>query len=130
MKKILAFTLFFMNTVHGEPKLYIIEPKNDAVITERTFKVQFGLEGYGVAPAGHDIPNTGHHHLLINTFLPDDLTQPIPSDEHHIHFGLGQTETMITLDKGTHTLRLVLGDYLHRPHAQPIISEEITILVL
>ena len=130
MKKILAFTLFFMNTVHGEPKLYIIEPKNDAVITEQTFKVQFGLEGYGVAPAGHDIPNTGHHHLLINTFLPDDLTQPIPSDEHHIHFGLGQTETMITLDKGTHTLRLVLGDYLHRPHAQPIISKEITILVL
>ena len=119
-----------MNTVYGEPKLYIIEPKNDAVITERTFKVQFGLEGYGIAPAGYDIPNTGHHHLLVNTFLPDDLTQPIPSDEHHIHFGLGQTETMITLDKGTHTLRLVLGDYLHRPHAQPIISKEITILVL
>ena len=130
MKKILAFTLFLMNSVYGEPKLYIIEPKNDAVITERTFKVQFGLEGYGIAPAGYDIPNTGHHHLLVNTFLPDDLTQPIPSDEHHIHFGLGQTETMITLDKGTHTLRLVLGDYLHRPHAQPIISKEITILVL
>jgi hypothetical protein len=130
MKNLIALTIFFTYILYSEPKLYFIEPKNDDVLTERTFKVQFGLEGFGIAPAGYDIPNTGHHHLLINTFLPDDLTQPIPADEHHVHFGLGQTETEITLERGTHTLRLVLGNYLHIPHAEPIVSEEITILVL
>lgn len=130
MKKSLLLILLLMSSINAEPNLYFIEPKNNAVVTERTFKVQFGLEGFGVAPAGYDIPNTGHHHLLINTFVPEDLSLPIPSDEFHIHFGLGQTETIITLEPGVHTLRLVLGNYLHIPHEQPIISEEIQILVL
>ena len=130
MKKSLVLILLLMSSINAEPNLYFIEPTNNAVVTERTFKVQFGLEGFGVAPAGYDIPNTGHHHLLINTFVPEDLSLPIPSDEFHIHFGLGQTETIITLEPGVHTLRLVLGNYFHIPHEQPIISEEIQILVL
>ena len=130
MKKFLVLMLLSMSSTNAEPNLYFIEPTNNAVVTERTFKVQFGLDGFGIAPAGYDIPNTGHHHLLINTFLPEDLSLPIPSDEFHIHFGLGQTETIITLEPGVHTLRLVLGNYLHVPHEQPIISEEIQILVL
>ena len=122
--------LLLASAVYAEPELYFIEPKNNDVITERTFKVQFGLEGFGIAPAGYDIPNTGHHHLLIDTFIPEDLTKPIPANKNHIHFGLGQTETTITLEPGEHSLRLVLGNYLHVPHNEPIISEEINILVL
>ena len=122
--------LLLVSAVYAEPELYFIEPKNNDVITERTFKVQFGLEGFGIAPAGYDIPNTGHHHLLIDTFIPEDLTKPIPADKNHIHFGLGQTETTITLEPGEHSLRLVLGNYLHVPHNDAIISEEINILVL
>lgn len=122
--------ILLVSAVYAEPELYFIEPKNNDVITERTFKVQFGLEGFGIAPAGYDIPNTGHHHLLIDTFIPEDLTKPIPADKNHIHFGLGQTETTITLEPGEHSLRLVLGNYLHVPHNEAIISEEINILVL
>ena len=122
--------LLLASAVYAEPELYFIEPKNNDVITERTFKVQFGLEGFGIAPAGYDIPNTGHHHLLIDTFIPEDLTKPIPANKNHIHFGLGQTETTITLEPGEHSLRLVLGNYLHVPHNEPIISQEINILVL
>jgi hypothetical protein len=122
--------LLLVSAIYAEPELYFIEPKNNDVITERTFKVQFGLEGFGIAPAGYDIPNTGHHHLLIDTFIPEDLTKPIPADKNHIHFGLGQTETTITLEPGEHSLRLVLGNYLHVPHNEAIISEEINILVL
>ena len=122
--------LLLVSAVYAEPELYFIEPKNNDVITERTFKVQFGLEGFGIAPAGYDIPNTGHHHLLIDTFDPEDLAKPIPANKNHIHFGLGQTETTITLEPGEHSLRLVLGNYLHVPHNEPIISEEINILVL
>ena len=130
MKKLALLAWLIAHNFIAEPKVYFIEPKNNDVITERTFKVQFGLEGFGIAPAGYDIPNTGHHHLLIDTFIPEDLTKPIPANKNHIHFGLGQTETTITLEPGEHSLRLVLGNYLHVPHTEPIISEEINILVL
>ena len=92
-------------------------------------KVLFGLSGMGVAPAGVQAPNTGHHHLLIDvdTLPPESL--PLPADEHVRHFGLGQTEAEITLEPGQHTLQLVLGDALHIPHQPPVRSEKITITV-
>ena len=79
----------------------------------------------GVAPAGTDIDNTGHHHLVIDTDLPD-LDKPVPSDKNHKHFGKGQTETSINMEPGKHTLQLLLGDHTHIPHQPPLISEKIT----
>ena len=73
-------------------------------------------------------PNTGHHHLLIDTPLPP-LDQPIPSDFNHIHFGAGQTEAEITLPAGEHTLQLLLGDHAHIPHNPPVVSDVIRIRV-
>lgn len=106
---------------------WIVSPKDgDTVPT--TFKVVFGLTGFGVAPAGVDAPNTGHHHLLIDTELAD-YSRPIPADEQHRHFGKGQTEVELQLLPGQHTLQLVLGDYVHRPHNPPVQSPQITIFV-
>src|SRR5215469_5973154 len=100
-------------------KVYIINLKNGDTVTS-PFKVQFGLTGMGVAPAGVEKPNTGHHHLIIDTTLsPDELKAPIASDAKHMHFGGGQTEAMITLPPGQHTLQLVLGDWSHIPHVPP-----------
>jgi hypothetical protein len=94
------------------------------------FLVQFGLSGMGVAPAGVEKPNTGHHHLLIDTALtPEQLTAPIPADDQHKHFGGGQTEAMVTLPPGSHTLQLVLGDWTHIPHAPPVMSKVVTVTV-
>jgi len=90
--------------------------------------VQFGLKGIGVAPAGVDRGDTGHHHLLIDAELPR-LDAPIPSDAQHVHFGAGQTETTITLPPGRHTLRLLLGDIMHVPFDPPIESAVVTIEV-
>jgi hypothetical protein len=92
-------------------------------------RIRFGLRGMGVAPAGVTTANTGHHHLLVDvdTLPPDN--QPIPNDANHRHFGLGQTETELTLAPGQHTLQLVLGDALHIPHQPPVRSEKITITV-
>ena len=115
MKKILIM-MFIASNLLAEPRVYFIEPKDNEILTEREITVKFGLEDFGVAPAGYNIPNTGHHHLIIDSFLPEDLTKPIPADEYHLHFGLGQTGTVITLEPGQHTLRLVLGNYLHIPH--------------
>ena len=50
----------------------------------------------GVAPAGIERLNTGHHHLLIDTKLPS-LDDPIPNDFNHLHFGGGQTEATVEL---------------------------------
>ena len=92
--------------------------------------MQFGLTGMGVAPAGVEKPNTGHHHLIIDTQLtPDELKAPIASDAKHIHFGGGQTEAMVTLPPGKHTLQLVLGDAKHYPFNPPVVSKKITITV-
>ena len=112
----------------ADAKLYIIEPIDGATVS-KTFKVIFGLSGMGVAPAGTNIKNTGHHHLLIDMDNPPDLTKPLPATEQLRHFGGGQTETELTLSPGEHTLQIILGNYAHIPHDKPIISKKLTITV-
>lgn len=107
---------------------YIIEPKDGATVPE-TFTVEFGLSGMELAPAGVDRENTGHHHLLIDRQELPDLTTSIPASEQILHFGKAQTETELTLSPGNHTLQLVLGNYVHIPHDNPVISEPITVTV-
>jgi hypothetical protein len=81
---------------------------NDGATLPTKMTIHFGLHDMGVAPAGLDRANSGHHHLLIDTELPA-LDRPIPNDFNHLHFGAGQTEAEITLKPGTHTLQLLLG---------------------
>ena len=108
-------------------KVYFIEPKNGAEISGAV-SVKMGLAGMGVAPAGVEKKDTGHHHILVNqpTF---DGSAPLPADDKHRHFGNGQTETALTLPAGKHTLQLVLGDHNHIPHNPPVVSEVITVTV-
>lgn len=109
-------------------RAFIIEPADGAVVTSPV-TVKFGLENMIVIPAGVSHPNSGHHHLLVDVDTLPDLSLPIPADVRHIHFGKGQKETAIELTPGTHTLQLLLGDHLHRPHDKPVVSEKITITV-
>jgi Domain of unknown function (DUF4399) len=109
--------------------VYFINLKDRETVTS-PFKVQFGLTGMGVAPAGVEKDKTGHHHLLIDTKLSDEEAKaPLPMDAQHMHFGGGQTETTLTLPPGQHTLQLVLGDWTHVPFSPPIVSPIITIRV-
>ncbi len=111
-----------------DAEVYFISPRDgEKIVGEVT--VKFGLRGMGVAPAGIQMPDTGHHHLLINLATLPNLNQPLIKDEKHLHFGNGQTETTLKLKSGKHTLQLLLGDALHQPHAPPIISKKITIEV-
>lgn len=107
---------------------YIIAPIEGATVTS-PFVVQFGLTGMGIAPAGIDRDNTGHHHLLIDTAQLPDLVHPLPATQQIRHFGAGQTETELTLPPGEHTLRLLLANYAHVPHDPPVLSDPITITV-
>ncbi|HWB16789.1 MAG TPA: DUF4399 domain-containing protein, partial [Vicinamibacterales bacterium] len=101
--------------------VYIISPKDGATVSS-PFVVQFGLKGMGIAPAGVEHANTGHHHLLIDVTEMPDMTKPLPATDHIKHFGGGQTETELTLPPGRHTLQLVLGDATHTPFDPPIVS--------
>jgi len=124
-------SLLANNMVSESPsnaKVYFIHP-NDGQTVQKSVKVVFGLKNIGVAPAGTDKKNTGHHHLLIDTDVLPDLTKPLPATDKLKHFGGGQTETEITLSPGKHTLQLLLGNYAHIPHSKPVISKKITITV-
>jgi Domain of unknown function (DUF4399) len=107
---------------------YIISPKNGATV-KSPVRVQFGLKGMGIAPAGIKFDNTGHHHLLVDSDPPANLAAPLPASDKLLHFGKGQTETSLTLSPGKHTLQLVLGDQNHVPHDPPVMSKKITITV-
>jgi len=106
--------------------VYIVHPHDGGTVSG-TFTVIFGLEGMGVAPAGVERQNTGHHHLVIDGVDTINLAMPLGGDVSH--FGGGQTQTSLTLPAGKHTLQLILGDYLHTPHNPPLLSEKITITV-
>jgi uncharacterized protein DUF4399 len=108
--------------------VYFQTPKDGETVSS-PFTVRFGLKGIGIAPAGVNQPNTGHHHLLIDMATPPDFNAALPVTDNVKHFGGGQTETELTLPSGKHTLQLVLGDYLHIPHDKPIVSQKITITV-
>ena len=108
--------------------VYFITPADGETLAD-PITVRFGLKGMGVAPAGIDKANTGHHHLLIDTPDLPPLDEPIPADDHHKHFGGGQTETTIDLPPGTHALQLLLADQNHISFNPPLMSERITITV-
>ena len=109
-------------------KVYIIWPPDGQVIPGGKFWVRMGLSNAGVAPAGIEKPNTGHHHVLVDTDLPP-LDAEIPSDKNHLHYGLGQTEAHLELPPGRHTLQLLFADEGHVPHNPPLYSKKITIIV-
>lgn len=112
-----------------DARAYIIWPHDGEVINGGKLWVRMGLKNMGVAPAGVDKSNTGHHHLLVDVD-PPPLDEPIPNDKNHIHFGGGQTEARLTgLPPGEHTLQMMLGDTAHVPHDPPIMSKKITIIV-
>ena len=135
IRLLLSLSLFFANGLialefsKGAPAaaVYFITPKNDDIVSGEVV-VKFGLQNFGVSPAGLNVNGTGHHHVIIDADLPN-LTQPIQADKNHVHFGKGQTEVKLELEPGSHTLQLLLGDYRHVPHNPPIFSNKITIFV-
>ncbi len=107
--------------------VFFISPADGDTVTNPV-AIEFGISGMDVVKAGEERAETGHHHLIIDASLPD-LGLPIPADEHYLHFGDASTTTELTLEPGTHTLQLLLGDYLHIPHDPPVMSTTITLIV-
>ena len=116
--------------------VYVVSPKEGETV-KRKFKVIFGLNGMGICPAGitagdgSPLPNTGHHHLLVDVANLTPAGDPLPADQPTkiLHYGAGQTEAMLDLTPGKHTLQLVFADYAHVAHDPPVISEKVSITV-
>ncbi len=99
----------------------------DGYVLRSPFLVTFAVRGMGVVPAGLPLANTGHHHLLIDTRLPMSLTDGLPFSNTHRHYGKGQTQTVVELPSGAHSLRLLFADHLHKPYF--VFSPEIRVTV-
>ena len=108
-------------------RVFFISPADGDTVSN-PIAIEFGIEGMSVVAAGVNKNHSGHHHLLVDTGVPD-VGLPIPADANHIHFGDASTATELTLAPGEHTLRLLLGDHLHIPHDPPVVSDPITIMV-
>ena len=123
----LAFLLLMSSAYAEDPRVFFIKPSNGDLV-EKTFEVVFGISGMTLAPAGTYDSGTGHHHLIIDSPLPD-LSMPVPANKQYLHFGKGQDRTILTLEPGKHKLQMILGDGNHIPHSPPIYSEIIEIEV-
>jgi Domain of unknown function (DUF4399) len=110
-----------------DASVYFVNLKNGDYIPPKAI-VRFGLLNMGIAPAGVEKPNTGHHHLLVDTPMPP-LDKPIPNDFNHLHYGAGQTEARITLSPGPHTLQLLFADENHVAHNPPVMSKPVRVVV-
>lgn len=113
----------------GGPTVFFANLADGATVSSPV-TIEFGALGMRVGPAGEVEEGVGHHHLLINTTLsPDQMAEPIPADDQHLHFGMAERRVTIDLPKGTHTLQLVAADGNHVPHQPPILSRPITVTV-
>ena len=113
----------------GGAEVYFIAPRDGQTI-HGPVTIKFGLKGMGVAPAGVKFDNTGHHHLLVDSDLSEfKLDAPLPVSDKILHFGKGQTEYVLALPPGKHTLELLFADYQHIAFDPPLHSQKITIIV-
>ncbi len=108
-------------------RVFFITP-SDGDTVSGPVQLEFGLSGMELAPSGTVLPDSGHHHIIIDNDLPI-LSLPVPADAQHVHFGDGRSETDLDLDPGQHTLQLLFADHLHIPHEPPLFSEQIRITV-
>jgi len=116
----------------GEHARVYFKNLKDGDTVSMPYKVEFGIEGYGIVPAGTKDKRrhtAGHHHLLVDHPGNLDLDEPIPHDRNCLHFDQGETETVLNLPPGTHRLQLLLGDEAHEPTDPPLMSPKITITV-
>ena len=116
------------HSVSMKASTYIVSPSNGAQVIS-PFEIKFGIKHFKIAPAGENIHKAGHYHLIIDQTNPLSMDTPIPSDKNHLDFEQGETEAIISLPPGEHTLQLVVGDEEHEPFEE-LISPPINITVI
>lgn len=101
-------------------RVNFVYPK-DGIKVARTFTAKFEVEGLKVVPAGTMDPGSGHFHIIINKPAVK-AGEVIPTDTNHIHFGKGETEAVVKLPPGKHTLTLQFADGAHRAYGDSLVQ--------
>ncbi len=124
----LAIFLFTACTAYAGNSVTISSPPNGATVTGPV-KVCLETHGVEVEPAKKGVnKGKGHHHILVDTDLPKDLSKPIGKDAQHIHMGDGSTCKELTLAAGKHTIRALFATGNHVPYDPAITATaEITV---
>lgn len=108
-------------------KVFFKNLKEGQVVSS-PIKVEMGVSGIAIQPAGDINAGFGHHHLLIDAGTSYPEGEVVPTDAQHLHFGKGQTETEISLPAGKHVLTLQFADGAHRSYGNAL-AASITIEV-
>ncbi len=112
-------------------RVFFVNLKNGDKVTS-PLEVVFGVEGMSVRKALEDLNDktSGHHHILMDH--PQGYIQEghvIPMDDKHIHYGGAQTQGVINLSPGKHTLSLQFADGAHLSYGKAM-SATISVEVL
>ena len=103
----------------------ITEPTDGSKITGPV-KVCLATSGVTVEPAKKGVnEGSGHHHLLLDVDIPDDLGKSIGKDTNHIHMGDGSKCKKLNLAAGKQTIRALFAKGNHVPY-DPAITTEVT----
>ena len=109
--------------------LAIVKPATLSNVSS-PLQVCMTTNGYTVEPAKKGVnPGKGHHHLIIDTKIPADLSKPVAKDDTHIHMGDGSTCKTINLAKGQHTITALFAQGNHVPYNPPV-TDSVTVNVV
>ena len=112
----------------GGNGVYFIEPTEGAQVVSPLW-VKMGASGLVVRNGYSVKEGYGHHHLFINDETLTASGEKIPSDETHVHYHSSESEAIIDLSRGRHTLTLLFGNDVDQPH-KPLYTDTITIEVI
>ena len=85
--------------VAGPPRVEILSPNENAVLSTAPFRIQFHASGFSIGAASAKVPDTGHFRLV--------LERP-PQKAETIDFPAGQTEVWLQPPKDRYSARLEL----------------------
>ncbi|MEO6094943.1 MAG: DUF4399 domain-containing protein [Fibrobacteria bacterium] len=95
----------------------------DGSNVESPFKVSMKAENLIVEPATMGVTEGhGHFHIIVDASLASP-SEPMSKDEKHIHYGNGQSEALLDLPVGQHTLILQFAKGDHVPYDPPLYQQ-------
>ena len=123
-----ATALIYIGCGQSSQKRVYFGTLEDGSNVESPFRVEMKAENLIVEPATLGVnEGHGHFHILVDAPLAGS-NQPIPKDGKHIHYGQGETETVLDLPVGQHTLILQFATGDHVPY-NPQVFQQIQINV-
>jgi len=102
----------YMNGVGSDASVSFAVPTDGAELTSPYLQWQATADGVSIEESGEVTDGAGHYHIMVDT---EAVTpgETIPGDESHIHYGTGQSDGVLELEPGEHTLRLQVADGEH-----------------